>query len=214
MLTFQIQHQEEYSRGELLLRTFLGWLYICVPHLLAMWFFSIVLGFMTIAAFFVILFSGITPDWYFEWTVKLNRWSLRLVARMLNLSDGYPAFGLEGTDEATSFDLERWQITRGEMVLRTFLGSIYVGIPHIFILYFRMIATLILTILAFFAVLFTGKYPTEWHNFNVGTLRWAARVNLYLAWLYKDYPPFTGRPDPQVGNLDLEGEHQVEEKIS
>ena len=204
MLTFDIQHQEEYSRGQLLLRTFFGWLYICIPHILAMFFFALFLSILTIGAFFIILFSGTTPDWYYEWSVQLNRWGLRLSSRLLNLCDGYPSFGLEGKDDKTKLELQRWQISRGEMLLRTFLGFIYVGIPHGFILYFRQIGTLILIILAFFAVLFTGKYPEEWHKFNVGTIRWGTRVNLYLAWLYKDYPPFSGKPDDQPAQFDFE----------
>ncbi|MDP4262363.1 MAG: DUF4389 domain-containing protein [Bacteroidota bacterium] len=195
MLTFEIQHQPAYSRGELLVRTFFGWLYICIPHLILIFFFAFAVWFMTLATFFIILFTGVTPGWYHEWAVKLNRWALRLSARVYNLVDGYPAFGMEGTDDKTSYDLEFWQISRGEMLLRTFLGWIYVGIPHGFILYFRFIGSLFLMIFAFFAVLFTGNYPEEWHRFNTGTLRWQNRVNLYLVWLYKDYPPFSGKPD-------------------
>jgi hypothetical protein len=206
MLTFNIQHEEEYSRGQLLLRTFLGWLYICIPHFFAMFVFAFLLSIMTFVTFFIILISGTTPQWYFEWTVQLNKWGLRLIARLFNLCDGYPAFGMEGKDDKTRFEMERWQISRGELLLRTFLGFIYVGIPHGLILYFRQIGTVILAFLAFFTVLFTGKYPKEWHQFNVGTFRWSTRVNLYLCWLYRDYPPFSGKPDEQHP-FDFENQH-------
>jgi Domain of unknown function (DUF4389) len=204
MLTYEIQHQPEYSRGELLLRTFFGCLYIGIPHGLLLMLCGLALWFMTIAAFFIILFTGVTPQWYYDWVVKVQRWSLRVSARMYNLVDGYPQFGLEGKDDKTSFELEFWQIGRGEMLLRTFFGFIYAGIPHIFILYFRLIGSFFLMIFAFFAVLFTGKYPDNWHRFNTGTFRWATRLNLYLSWLYKDYPPFAGRPDPKQG-FEFEG---------
>jgi hypothetical protein len=203
MLTFEIQHQQEYSRGELLLRTFLGWLYIAIPHGLVLMVFGIALWFMAIASFFIILFTGVTPKWYYEWMVKLQRWVLRLSSRLYNLADGYPAFGMDGTDDKTTFDLEFWQISRGELLLRTFLGIFYAGIPHAIALYIRSIATCVLAFLAFFAVLFTGKYPENWHRFNVGTMRWSIRLNLYLMWLYRDYPPFAGRPDENLlKNLD------------
>lgn len=204
MLTFEIQHQPEYSRGELLLRTFFGWLYIGIPHGFLLMFCGLASWFMGIASFFIILFTGVTPKWYYEWVVKVQRWSLRVSARMCNLVDGYPEFGLEGKDDKTSFGLEFWQIGRGEMLLRTFFGIFYVGIPHMFVLYFRMIGTFFLSIFAFFAVLFTGKYPEDWHRFNTGTFRWAVRINLFLSWLYKDYPPFAGRPDPKQG-FEFEG---------
>ena len=203
MLIYEIQHQQQYSRGELLLRTFFGWLYIAIPHGIILCFLSLLWWFMCIGAFFVILFSGITPQWYYDWTVKLQRWSLRVNARLDNLSDGYPEFGMDGKDDKTKFELEFWQISRGEMLLRFFFGWLYVGIPHIFILWFRSIGTGVLILLAFFAVLFTGKYPDDWHAFNVGTFRWAMRVNLFLLWLYKDYPPFSGKPD-QNKSFDFE----------
>jgi hypothetical protein len=203
MLTFQIQHQQEYSRGELLLRSFFGWLYIIIPHGLLLMFFGIVFWFMSLASFFIILFTGVTPKWYYDWAVGIQRWNLRVNSRMYNLADGYPSFWMDGTDDKTTFDLTFWQINRGELLLRTLFGIIYAGIPHILALYIRLIATAVLAFLAFFAVLFTGKYPEDWHRFNVGTMRWAARLNLFLTWLYKDYPPFNGKPDKDpLKNLD------------
>ena len=203
MLTFEIQHQPTYSRGELLLRSFFGWLYIGLPHGLLLMFFGIALWFMGMASFFIILFTGVTPQWYYQWVVKLQRWGLRVSSRLYNLADGYPAFGMDGTDDKTEFDLQFWQISRGQLLLRTFLGIFYVGIPHMFALYIRMIATCFLAIFAFFAVLFTGKYPENWHRFNTGTMRWAVRLNLYFGWLYRDYPPFAGKPDENLlKNLD------------
>ena len=198
MLIYDISFQQEYSRGELLLRTFFGWLYIAIPHGLFMFVFAFVFAFMSIATFFLILFTGVTPAWYYEWSVKLNRWALRVNARLYNLVDGYPEFGMDGKDDKSSFDLEFWQIGRGEMLLRSFFGWLYAGIPHGFVLWFRMIGSCFLMLFAFFAVLFTGKYPEEWHRFNVDTLRWAMRLNLFLCWLYKDYPPFSGMPDKKT----------------
>ncbi|MEK7224378.1 MAG: DUF4389 domain-containing protein [Bacteroidota bacterium] len=198
MLTLEVQYQQEYSRGELLLRTFFGWLYMGLPHGLLLLFLAIALWFMTFATFFIILFTGVTPRWYYEWVVKMQRWGLRVSARTSNLCDGYPAFGMNATDDKTVFDLKFWQISRGQLLLRAFLGFFYVIIPHFFVLYFRAIGTFVLSFLAFFAVLFTGKYPENWHRFNIGTMRWSTRVNLYLSWLYRDYPPFAGKPDENL----------------
>lgn len=199
MLTYEINHQPAYSRGELLLRSFFGFIYIGIPHGILLMLCGIATWFMAIASFFIILFTGVTPKWYYEWVIKLQRWSLRVSARLFHLADGYPQFGLDGKDDKTTLELEFWQIGRGEMLLRTFFGIFYAGIPHIFCLYIRMIASCVLMFLAWFAVLFTGKYPDNWHRFNTGTFRWSTRLNLFLGWLYKDYPPFAGRPDPKQG---------------
>jgi hypothetical protein len=122
------------------------------------------------------------------------RWSLRLNARMFNLSDGYPAFGLNASDEYTSLDVEYAEkLGRGLVILKLLFGWLYVAIPHGFALYFRLIWSYILAFIAWWAVLFTGKYPETWHSFNVGTLRWATRISLYLGYMSDDYPPFSGK---------------------
>ena len=73
-----------------------------------------------------------------------------------------------------------------------FFGLIYVIIPHIFILYFRIIWGSILMFIAWWLVLFTGKYPQAWHEFNVGTLRWSTRITLYMSFMTDEYPRFSG----------------------
>ena len=113
---------------------------------------------------------------------------------MYNLSDGYPAFGVDATDEFTSLEVEYPEtLSRGHLLLKTFFGGLYCGLPHGFILVFRILWGLILWFLAFWVVLFTGSYPAGWHEFNVGTIRWATRVNLYLYFMTDDYPPFSAK---------------------
>ena len=78
-------------------------------------------------------------------------------------------------------------------ILRVLFGSIYVGIPHYFCLIFRQLASSVLGFLAWFAILFAGKYPEKWHAFNVGTYRWSTRINLYLGYFTDTYPVFSGK---------------------
>lgn len=195
MLTFEIKHQDRYSRGELLLRTFFGWLYIVIPHMFLLFFMSLWGAILSFIAFWVVLFTGRYPQSFFEYQVKLIHWNTRLSARIFNLSDDYPPFGLDAKDEYVNVDVQYPErISRGLVLLRLFFGVIYVIIPHIFILFFRIIWTQILAFVAWWVVLFTGEFPKSWHEFIVGTLRWQTRVNLYMSYMTDVYPPFSGKP--------------------
>ncbi len=191
-----ITHQESYSRGELLLRSFLGWLYIGIPHGFLMFFvgiWSAILGFVT---FWVVLFTGKFPEGIFDFQLKFMNWSIRLQATLMNLVDGYPAIGVDGTSESATVEVERPEkVNQGLVILRALFGWLYVMVPHGFCLYFRMIGSCFLLFLAWWAVLFTGSFPEKWHTFNVGTLRWAIRLQLYMGFFNDDYPPFSGKEE-------------------
>jgi len=189
-----IQRQERYSRGELLLRSFFGIFYIMIPHLVVMMVMGIYTQILSMIAWWVILFTGKYPMSWFEAQVNMLKWSIRLYARLWNLSDGYPAIGLNGTDDKTSFEVEYPEtLSRGLLLLRTFFGIFYVIIPHGFVLYLRIIASQIIMTIAWWVVLFTGSYPESMHEFNVGTVRYMIRLSLYLSYMTDKYPPFSGK---------------------
>ncbi len=158
-------------------------------------FYGIWVAIAQFVAWWIILFTGKTPEFYYTAMLAYTRWGLRLGARLVNLSDGYPSFGPNGTDDKTEVHFDHNNIGRGQLLLRSFFGWLYVGIPHGFCLMVRMIGVYVLVFLAWWVVLFTGKYPAGWHKFNVGTFRWATRVNLYLSFFLDVYPPFNGKPD-------------------
>ncbi len=194
MIKLTIQHQESYSRGELLLRSFFGAFYILLPHIFLMAFCQIWAGILSFIAWWVILFTGKYPQSFFEYQVKMIRWSVRLNARNMNLSDGYPAFFPSGTDDKTSFEMDYPESSsRGLLLARAFFGFFYILLPHGFILLFRTIAAAFMRFLGWWVVLFTGKYPQSWHAFQVGTLRWGIRVNAYYMFMTDTYPPFSGK---------------------
>lgn len=189
-----ITHQETYSRGELLLRSFFGLFYIFLPHIFLLLFVQLWGSILQFISFWVILFTGRYPESFFEFQVKSLRWGLRVNARVYNLADGYPAFGLDATDEHTSLEVDYpEELDRLTALLKFFFGIFYVLLPHGFILYFRMIWGMILNFLGFWAVLFTGEYPANWHRFQVETIRWSTRVSLYMMFMSDEYPPFSGK---------------------
>jgi hypothetical protein len=186
-----VQHQETYSRGELLLRTFFGVFYIMIPHLFVLMFIAIAVLFVNFIGFWAVLITGKYPRGMWDFMMGFLRWNLRLNARLQNLCDGYPAFGMSAQDDKTSIELAYPETSsRGLLLLRMFFGIFYVLIPHGFCLLFLQIGALFVRMIAFWIVLITGKYPKGMHDFVTGVLRWGLRVNAYWYNLTDTYPPF------------------------
>jgi hypothetical protein len=192
---FEIIHQQRYSRGELLLRTFLGQLYMVIPHLFLLFFMMIASAVLGFIAWWAVLFTGKYPRSFFDFQVNVLRWNTRLQARVLNLADGYPAFGMSAGDEKIILHIAYPEnLSRVLLLVRLLFQFLYVIIPHGFMLFFRFIGSAFAIFIAWWAVLITGEYPKGIHAFVVGTLRWATRVNIYLSFLTDKYPPFSGKP--------------------
>jgi hypothetical protein len=84
------------------------------------------------------------------------------------------------------------KLSRGTLLLKVFFGWLYVGIPHGICLWLYGIAAAVMMFVAFFAILFTGKYPKGLFDFVVGYARWGARVGAYMTFMRDEYPPFSG----------------------
>jgi len=226
-----INHQENYSRGELLLRGLFGLLYIDLPHLFLIFFVGLWSNLITFLSMWIILFTGRYPESFFEFQVGFMRWQVRWMSRFYNLSDGYPAFGVNATDEHTSLDIEYpEQISRGLTLARMFFGAFYVILPHAFLLMFMGMWGALLRLISWWIVLFTGSYPTSFHEFNVGLIRWNLRVGMYMGFMTDQYPPFTGKeiddemdgaskdsdnsPTPDLGQVKADSEPVEEKKES
>lgn len=193
-MTLEIKKQEKFSRGQLLLRTFFGWLYIWIPHLFVMFFVSIWAAILSFLAFWVVLFTGKYPQSWFDFQFKLLSWGARFSASVYNMIDEYPAIGVGGTSPSINFSAANpATLSRGLLIVRLFFSIFYVGIPHGFCLFFRGIWSAILMFIAWWVVLFTGNYPQSWFEFQVGTFRWSYRVSLYSMFMTDEYPPFTGK---------------------
>lgn len=191
-MTFNIKHADSLSRGELLLRTFFGFIYIYLPHgfvLIFMGLWGAILGFIS---FWIILFTGRYPQSFFEYQVGLIRWQMRVNARQYNLTDGYPAFGIDSKDEAITLDVPYPEsLSRAMLIVRLFFGWLFVLIPHGFVLFFLTIGVFLAVFVGWWIILFTGKLPEAIHNFIVGYFRWSTRVNLYMGNMTDTYPPFS-----------------------
>ncbi len=191
-MTFNIKHAESLSRGELLLRSFFGFIYIYLPHGFILIFMGLWGAILSFISFWIILFTGRYPQSFFEYQVGLMRWRARVQARQFNLTDGYPAFGIDSQDEAITLEVPYPEsISRGMVIVRLFFGWLYVIIPHFFVLWFLGIGVMFALFIGWWIILFTGKLPEGIHNFIVGVLRWSTRVSLYMSNMTDTYPPFS-----------------------
>jgi hypothetical protein len=120
----------------------------------------------------------------FDASVNTLRWTARLSAYSLFLTDRYPS--LEG-EHPVSFDAE-FEARPGR--LSTFFRIILV-IPHVILLYVLQLAFYVTTFIAWWAILFVGRYPRGLHTFGAGVLRWSNRVYAYIYLLTDSYPPFS-----------------------
>jgi len=84
------------------------------------------------------------------------------------------------------------RLSRGILILRTLFAPLYVGVPHGVCLAVYGIVALILAVIAWFAVLFTGVYPRDLFTIVTKYFRWHSRVHAYLFFMTDQYPPFNG----------------------
>ncbi len=195
-VTFKIHYPENLSRGQLLLKTFFGFLYVGIPHGICLFFLGIVASVFAFIAFWAILFTGTYPRGMFDFIVGVQRWSYRVSAYLGLMTDVYPPFTMQVTDsDAVVFDVQYPEsLGRGKVLLKLFFGFFYVIIPHGFCLAFIGIGASFCIFIAFWAILFTGRFPEGMFRFIEGYYRWGARMSAYIGYLMTDvYPPFTGQ---------------------
>ena len=94
-VTLAVEYPERLSRGWVVLKALFGWLYVGIPHGIALWIYGIVVGIVTFIAFWVILFTGKFPKGMFDFVVGYMRWSNNVVAYLSLLRDEYPPFTSE-----------------------------------------------------------------------------------------------------------------------
>ena len=145
-------------------------------------------GFVFGPTLLMILFRKKYPKWWFDWNVALTKFAFRVVSYLVFLRDEYPS-----TDDEQAVHVQiaypnaEKDLMRGMPLVKWLLAF-----PHYIVLFFLALAAVICTIIAWFAILFTGKYPKGLFNFVVGVLRWDLRVDAYIFLLTTDeYPPFT-----------------------
>jgi len=147
-----------------------------------------ILGGIFVATVLMILFRQKYPRWWFDFALEFTRFGARIGAYLALLTDRYPS-----TDETQSVHLDV-EYPDVEQDLNRWLPLIkwFLAIPHYVVLGFLAIGVVFSVVIAWFAILFTGRYPQGLFDFIVGVGRWGLRVNAYMFLLVTDkYPPFS-----------------------
>jgi|ERR1700722_3486105 hypothetical protein len=148
-------------------------------------------GLLFFGPLLMILFRRKYPRWWFDWNLELQRFTNRLGAYVALMDDRYPSttdhqsVHLDYDYPDVANDLNRWLP----------LVKWFLAIPHFIALFFLDLAAVIAVIVAWFAILFSGRYPKGLFDFVEGVIRWNNRVLAYAFILVTDrYPPFSLGP--------------------
>ena len=145
-------------------------------------------GVLFLATLLMLLFRRKYPRWWFDWNLELTRFTTRVGAYLGLLRDEYPS-----TDEqqAVHLDLDYPDAAQD---LNRFLPLVkwLLAIPHYIVLAVLTVGSVVVVVIAWFAIILTGRYPRWMFHYVVGVSRWSLRVGAYAWLLITDrYPPFS-----------------------
>jgi hypothetical protein len=183
-VTFAVEYPERLSRWKVV---FKAWL-LALPAYVMLYIVVSAIQYVVPFAFFSILFRRKYPRWCFDFLLGLYRYQYRVIAYAFDLwRDEYPA--LEDP-QAITLDIqypEPESLNRWLPIVKWLLA-----IPHYIVLLFLFLVELAVLVVAWFAILFTARYPKGLFDFTVGVNRWGLRVTAYAILLMRDeYPPFS-----------------------
>jgi len=145
-------------------------------------------GFLFLPTLLMIVFRQKYPRWWFGWNLALAGFVTRVSSYLLLLRHEYPSTDAEQAVHIniTYPDVEK-DLQRGMPLVKWLLV-----LPHVIVLYFLYLLVLIVTVIAWLSIIFTGEYPRSFFDFVVGVMRWSLRVFCYSILLTTDeYPPFS-----------------------
>ena len=145
------------------------------------------IGLLFLPPLLLFLFREKYPRWWFDWNLNFQRFSNRICVYLLLMDDRYPSTDEEqGVHLGYSYPDAKSDLGRGMPLVKWFLA-----IPHYIVLFFLSIGAFFAVVIAWFAILFTGRYPRGLFDYVEGVLRWHNRVVGYAFALVTDrYPPF------------------------
>lgn len=172
-------------------RPLLNWALV-IPH--QVWLGLLTLGtwFVSIIAWFTILFTGRMPDTWSDYVVGVLRYQWRVICYLYAWTNLYPGFNPPaGHVDPGDYPAVLYCARALERDRLTVFFRAVLAIPHLVVLYFVGVAAGVVMLIAWFAVLITGRWPQGLREFAIGYARWHIRLNAYLLLVCDEYPPFS-----------------------
>jgi hypothetical protein len=183
-LVFDVEYPERLSR----LLIFVKWL-LALPHWIILYGLGVLVGAITFVAWFAILFTGRYPRELFDLVVKSWRWQANVAAYVGLMRDEYPPFSWEEGRYPVRFQVEYPERLSRLLIFVKWL----LALPHYIVLFLLGLVAYLAWIVAWWAILITGRFPRALFDFLVGLGRWNWRVQAYTNLLRDEYPPFSLR---------------------
>lgn len=177
-----LDRQETYNRWLPLVK----WL-LALPHYIVLAFLLIAAAVVVVVAFFAVILTRRYPEGLFNFVVGTFRWLFRVNAYVALLTDRYPPFSLQDDpDFPARYDVDYPpEVDRWRPLVQWLLA-----IPYLFIAHALGMVAGAVTLVAFFAILFTKRYPAGLFAMVRGALRWQAYGFAYVGFRVTRYPPF------------------------
>lgn len=179
-VTFEVEYPEKLSRWLI----FIKWL-LAFPHCIVLLGLAIAVAVTSFIAWWAIFFTGRYPRGLHGFAVDVSRWAARVGAYVALLTDEYPPFAFQA-EHPVRLEVEHpaffapWRLWWTGLAL----------VPHFIVGFAYYVVYSAILFIAFFAILFTGRYPKGLFAFSVGVTRFWTRVNMYNSLLCTGYPPF------------------------
>jgi hypothetical protein len=171
-------------------RPLVAWLLV-IPHFIVAYFLRLVGTALTAVAFFTVLFTKQIPENLFSIIVMTYRYQWRITSYALFLREEYPPFDFDTSGPDNGLDRARLEIPYpGEMQRWAPLYKWFLAIPHYILLAFLWIGAVVVILISFFVVLFTGRWNDGMREYVVNVYAWSIRVQAYVGLLTDSYPPF------------------------
>ena len=174
-------------------RPLVHWL-LAIPHFAVLYGLRALGEVIAVISWFAIVFTGKLPESFANLQCMWMRYELRTYTYALFMREEYPPFAFAmtpadgGEDRRVAVDFQPVLADRNRVTVGF---RIILVIPHVIVLAFLALAAALVSIVAFFAVLFTGRWPAGLRDFVLNVTRWYLRVQTYFLMLTDDYPPFS-----------------------